>query len=92
MVGVVARHELIARDAMQDDVHDGPLRRGLPPAALGFFRGQLDDVAEADVDVQAAAFDEDAAPDDLARAADALQRAAAEPEIHGRLALADGAA
>ena len=54
-------------------------------------RGRSTTSADAEVAMQLAVHDEDAAPDDLARLADALERAAAEPEIHGRLAFADGA-
>ena len=69
----------------------GHCGRGGLPAALGLGLRQLDDRAPPDVDVERAVHDEDAAPDDLARPADALDRAAAEPEVHRRLALADGA-
>ncbi len=58
----------------------------------GLFGRQRDDRAEADVDVQLSAFHKDAAPDDLAGAADSFERAAAEREIHGRLAVAGCAA
>src|SRR5215212_8756531 len=40
--------------------------------------------------MQPAVHQEDPTPDDLARPADALDRAAAEPEVDRRLALADG--
>jgi len=69
----MARHELIARDAVQQDVHDGPLRRDGLQAALGLLGGKLDGGGEADVCVELAARAEDAAPDDGARLADALR-------------------
>ena len=36
VVALVARHHLIARDALQHGVHDRPLRRGELPALVGF--------------------------------------------------------
>ena len=37
VIGFVFRHKLIARDTVSNRMHDGPLRRGDVPAALGFF-------------------------------------------------------
>src|SRR4051812_49816402 len=91
MVGLVAGHHLVAADTVGDGVHDGPLGRGRVPAALGFLGGQFDDAGAAEVHAELAVVDEDAGPDDLARFADALERAAAEAEVHGGLALAAGA-
>src|SRR5439155_18544546 len=82
----------IARNAGGDRVHDGPLRRGGPPATLGFLARQLDREGEAEIRFQLAAVNEDAAPDNFSGLADSLQGSAAEPEVHGRLALAHGAA
>ena len=53
--------------------------------------GSSIDLGAADVRLQLAVLHEDAAPDDLARLADALQAAAAEAEVHRRLPLADRA-
>ena len=52
------------------------------PAPLGFPARQLDRPRAAQIHLQLAAIDEHAAPDDLARLADALERAAAQPEVH----------
>src|SRR5947209_325723 len=91
MVGFMASHHLIARDAVRDGVHDRPLRGCRAPAALGFFKGEMDRFAAADVHVELIVLDEDAAPDDFAGFADAFEGAAAEAEVHGRLAFAGGA-
>ena len=89
VVGLVTRHHLVARDAIRHRVHDRPLRRGGIEAAPGFGCGQRHDLRAADVHpetlVPPVAVDPDAAPDDLARPAHARQRAASEPEVHGRL-------
>ena len=53
---------------------------------------QLDDAGAAEVHLQLAVLDEDPRPDDLAGLGDALERAAAEAEVHRRLPLAGGAA
>jgi len=50
----MARHELVARDAVQQDVHDGPLRRDRLQAALGLLGGKLDGGGAADVCVELA--------------------------------------
>ena len=71
-------------------MHDRPLRRGELPAILGLGLRQFDDLAEACVVAELAAVDEDTAPDDPARLADALDGTAAEAEVHGGLALARG--
>src|SRR3989442_16037311 len=63
-------------------------RSGFAPAAFGFLARQFDDSGDAQVAMQSAAHDEDAAPDDMARFGNALERAAAESEIHRRLAFA----
>lgn len=81
MVGLVARHHLIARDAMKHSVHDGPLGRGHLPTSLGLLARQLHHGRAPQVGVQRPIFDEDAAPDDLAWLADAFERAAAEAEL-----------
>ena len=69
-------------------MHDRPDRRGLVQAVLGFGFGQADGLGQADVHFQAADFDEDPAPDDVAGFADAGAGAAAEAEIHRRLTIA----
>ena len=45
VVRLVARHHLVARDAVEHGVHDGPLRGGLAPAAFGLLLRQLHDFA-----------------------------------------------
>ena len=90
VVGLVAGHHLIAGHAVGHRVHDRPLlRRRLEPAA-GLLGGQRHDFRAADVHAElvrcAPAIDPDPAPDDLARPAHAGERAAAEAEIHRRLA------
>src|SRR5664280_3052064 len=86
----MASHELVLVNAVQNHVHDRPLRSDFGPAAMGFRFRQRDRRGAAQVNLEAVLLDEDAAPDHLAGFADALQRAAAEAEVHGRLALADG--
>src|SRR6266550_95776 len=80
------------RDAIGDGVHDRPLRRGEIPAALCFASRQFNDARSAEVHVEFSVGDEDARPDDLAGFGNAFEGAAAEPEIHGGLALAARAA
>ena len=63
---------------------------GLLPAALRLRSRQGNHRAPAQVGMQRAALNKYAAPDNLARLADALQRSAAEREVHGRLTLAAG--
>ena len=91
MIGFVPRHHLVAGDAVHHGMHDGPLRRGNPPAPLGLFARQFHHLGAADIRLQRAAIYENAAPYDLTRFADALETAAAQPEVHGRLPLADSA-
>ena len=91
MVGAVAGHHLVLRYAVKDSVNDGPGWRGLAPAAVGFFFRECDYGAAAEVDVERAGLDEDAAPDDFAGFANAFERASAQGEVHGGLALAAGA-
>ena len=55
------------------------------------FSGSLTTSRHAQVAVQLAVHDEDPAPDDVPGLGDALDRAAAQAEVHGRLALAGGA-
>src|ERR1039458_10712687 len=81
-------HELILVDAMQQHVHDGPLRSDFLPAPVGLCFGQGDGRGASQVDVQAATLNIHAAPDHFAGLAYALERAAAEAEIHRWLALA----
>ncbi len=86
VVAFVFGHHLVAGDAGEDGVHDGPLAGGEIPAVLGFGLGELDGLADAGVEFKAAGFDEDAAPDDPSGLADAFHGASAEAEVHGRLA------
>ncbi len=72
-------------------MHDRPLGRGRLPAPLGLGGRQVDDRASAEVGMEPAVHEEDPAPDDLARSADALDRAAPESEVDRWLALAHGA-
>ncbi len=60
----------------------GHCGRGQLPAALGLLRRQLDDAGPAEVHLELALLDEDPRPDDFARLRDALERAAAEAEVH----------
>src|SRR3984957_15852340 len=85
-------HHLILAPSMQHRVHNRPRRRSLPPAALRFFFWQRDYGAPSNIYVQRTCFNKHAAPENLARLADPLQRPAAEWEIHGRLPLAARAA
>jgi hypothetical protein len=89
VIGLVARHHLFSRYAVENRVHDGPLRRGDLPTALSFLAGKLDHARAAEIGLELLVFDEDAAPDDLAGLADALERASAEVKIHRRLAFTD---
>src|SRR6202034_2365999 len=82
------RHKLIAIYAVQNDVHHRPLCSGEAPAPLGFCFRQFGRGGPAHVYVQLMILDEDPAPDNIPWLADALERAAAEPEVHRRLALA----
>jgi hypothetical protein len=47
------RHELVLRDAVQEDVHDRPLRRDLGPAAIGLRFRQRDGGGAAEVNLEA---------------------------------------
>ena len=90
MVGLVFRHELVAVHAVEDRVHDRPLRRRKAPSALGFLVRQPNDPTATDVHVEGVTFDVNPTPDELARLADALQRRSAAGEVHGWLALTHG--
>src|ERR1035438_1450418 len=81
-------HELILIDAMQYHVHHGPLRSDLGPAAIGLRFRQRYGGGAAQINLEAAILNEDAAPDYFAGLADSGQRATAETEVHRRLALA----
>ncbi len=91
VIGAVAGHELVAGDAGEDGMDDGPLVGGLVPAAFGLLRRQRNRGAEAEVAVKGSVFDEDAAPDEAAGFADAFERAPTEGEVHGWLAGGGGA-
>ena len=86
MVRLVARHQLVAADAVQHCVHDRPLRRRQLQPTLGLGGGQIGDVAATEVEVQRSTLHEDSRPDDLAGLRAAAQRPAAEREVHARLA------
>src|SRR5450631_2826100 len=66
MVCAMSRHELIAVNAMKNCIHDGPLRSGFLPAAGRLSCGQVEGSGTANVAMEMAALDEDAAPDDFA--------------------------
>ena len=91
MIRLVPAHHPVAADAPRDGVHDRPLGRGDPPASLGLFLRQLDDLGQSYIRLQAVVFDENAAPDHFTRLADAFDRSAAQREVHRRLAFAYGA-
>ena len=78
-------HHLIARDAVGDGVHDGPLLGGGFPAAVGFFAREFDDFGTAQIHVQRAFGHVDARPDNFAGLGNAAHGGAAFREIHGRL-------
>src|ERR1039458_10224334 len=90
--GLVACHHLVTRDAVEDGVHNGPLRCRFPPAPLGLLLGQADDLGDAQVAVQLAVHDEHAAPDDVPGLGNTFDCAATQAEVHGRLTFAGGAA
>src|SRR5688500_7152034 len=88
MIRLVPAHHLVARNTIGDRVHDRPLGRRDVPAALGLLPRQFDNAGSSHVRVQLVVLDENAAPDDLTRLADALNGTAAGGEVHRRLALA----
>src|ERR1043166_636272 len=81
VIGFVARHHLIAGNAIEHGVHDGPLGRGFSPAMLRFLVRKFDDLRDAEIAVQFAVHHKDSAPYDVAGLGDTLDGAAAEPEI-----------
>src|SRR5206468_225437 len=88
----MAGHHLVAADPVEDGMEDRPLWGGGFPPPLRLLAGEGHRAGAADVGMELASRDEDPAPDDLPCLRDALQRAAAEAEVHGRLPLARGAA
>jgi len=88
VVGLMSRHHLVARNALQDSVHDRPLGRGLTPPTLGLLGWELHHLGYAQITVKLSIHDKHPAPDDGPRSGNALNGAAAEPEVHGRLTLA----
>src|SRR6266567_3061068 len=84
----VAGHELVTRDAVQPGVDDWPLRTDLRPPAICLFARKSESRGATNVRVQFPVFYEDAAPDQLPRFSDSLQRAATQSEIHRRLTFA----
>ena len=87
VVGFVASHHLVAGDAIGDGVHNGPLRGGGLPAAVGFALWKFYDATATNIHVQFVILNKDAAPDDFAGFAHAFAGAAAEWKIHAGLAL-----
>ena len=49
VIALVASHHLVARHTVRHRVHDGPLRRGVVPAALGFFQRKLDHASTSEI-------------------------------------------
>ena len=89
VIGFVPRHHLVARDAVENGVHDRPLRRGFTPAPFGFLlrearplrrrpRSQCSSPCMMKTRLQTM----------WPGLGNALQRAAAETEIHRRLPFA----
>ncbi len=91
VVGFVAGHHLVSRDAVGHGVHDRPLHRRLFPAAFRFRERERDYFGAAEVHLEFPAFNEDAAPDDFTGFGDAAHGAATKAEIHRRLAERVGA-
>ena len=87
----MASHHLVAGDAIGDGVHNGPLRGGGLPAAVGFALWKFYDATATNIHVQFVILNKDAAPDDFAGFAHAFAGAAAEWKIHAGLALGRGA-
>src|ERR1700733_10319384 len=92
VIGAMARHEGIARDAIEGGADQRPLQGGLLPPTFCLFGRKRDHRAQPDIHMLAAGFDEDAAPDDLSRTADALQRSSTERKVHWGLPFARSAA
>ena len=67
MIRFVTSHHLVAADAVENRVHDGPLRRGLAPAAFSLFLRKLHDFGHAQIAMQLAVHDKDPAPHNMAR-------------------------
>jgi len=65
VVGLVPRHHLVARDAVEHSVHHGPLRRGDAPAPLRLLGGSS--MARRAPGPPSARLHEDPAPNHLAR-------------------------
>jgi hypothetical protein len=76
VVGLMTRHHLIAGDAFEYGVHDGPLWCGFLPTTPGFGIGKFDDFSHANVAMQGVVFHKDATPDNVTGFADAFYRAA----------------
>src|SRR5215471_5690154 len=92
MIRFVPCHHLIPADAIEDRVHDWPLRSRFAPAACRFLGGQLDDFCHPKITVQASIHYENPTPNDVAWLGYAFNSATAETKIHRRLAFADRAA
>src|ERR1700723_4351708 len=90
MIRMMTRHKLIAVDALQPRVQNGPLRRHTLQTPLRLLLRQRERRAQTHIHVQRPALDKDATPDNGSGFRDALQRTAAEPEVHRRLPLTDG--
>src|ERR1035437_6220087 len=91
MVGTVPGHELVASDAVHYRVQTRPFVGSRTGSPLGLFCWERDGRGAADVGVEPSVHHEHSTPHHLARLAGALERPAAEGEVHGGLALADRA-
>ena len=65
MVRPMARHQCIARDAIEHRAHDRPLDRRLFPSAHRLRFRQPHNGTKSNIDMQCVGFDEDAAPDNF---------------------------
>ncbi len=92
VIAFVARHHLIARHAVGHGVHDRPLRRRRLPAPLSLGSAAIPPRRPGRGPCSTGHRHEHPRPDDFARLANALERAAAETKVHRRLPLAARAA
>ncbi len=81
-------HKLIAGDAVQQGMHDRPLRGDRLQPARGLLRGQFDRGGPAQVDMQRTAFHKNPAPYHVSGLADSVEGAPAQAEVHRRLPFA----
>src|SRR6266404_4569337 len=52
VIRLMPRHHLVASDAVEDRVHNRPLRRGFAPPPLRFFRRELHNFRNSEVAMQ----------------------------------------